>query len=393
MLVALFNLNTPEFSMLLSDLPKRLQEPATRILQNHIKNFSQDSNGGGGGGSTTSSNGINYGNKSSNDLTYEFLLKFQIFFVYFYNFFLFFSSLKATSPTYFNEHFVGTQLSHVIKDIQSLNMNNSKFDSRANEMSLLMNERLTSTRLDSLSKDSGIQSNGGDLDTDEQLKLGSNGKLIHVKSIESILDALNTSTNNEQLIQAIDDLSLLIKSSSKDCKWSTNFNAVLLRLFDYLKNNEVSCLFSIKTSPYSLIEILLFLKNSVQISTLVALRDLLQFHNKEFSNCIELTICKLIDHYKDTQNEVSKMVEEVIHTAARCLPAEQSIFVLKPIIEAPEYPKNLIAIRMLQKLLETNINTDLCRRLLNDILSPLLIVSIFEIFLRQGGGWVSHNKA
>ena len=54
MLIALFNLNTPEFSMLISTLPYQLQQPATLILSNHIKNFSQDS-----------SHGINYGAKAT----------------------------------------------------------------------------------------------------------------------------------------------------------------------------------------------------------------------------------------------------------------------------------------------------------------------------------------
>ena len=41
-LVALFNLNTPEFSMLLADLPKNIQETASKILRTHIKNFSTE---------------------------------------------------------------------------------------------------------------------------------------------------------------------------------------------------------------------------------------------------------------------------------------------------------------------------------------------------------------
>ncbi len=104
------------------------------------------------------------------------------------------------------------------------------------------------------------------------------------------------------------------------------------------------------------------------------MRELLQYHYKEFSNYIELTILKLIEQYKETSNDVSKLVEDVIYTAARCLPPEPCIRVLKPLIESPIYPKNLISIRMLHKTLE-NINVDLCRRLLPDILSGLLVVS------------------
>ena len=137
---------------------------------------------------------------------------------------------------------------------------------------------------------------------------------------------------------------------------SENFSTILIRLFDLLPHRETN----------------------VQLSALCALRDLLQFHSKEFSNYIELTICKLVDEYKEPQNEVSKMVEEVIYTAAQCLSPEQSICVLLSIIQAPEYPKNLIAIRMLEKILQANnVNSEMCKRYLGDILTPLLIVSFF----------------
>jgi CLIP-associating protein 1/2 len=109
------------------------------------------------------------------------------------------------------------------------------------------------------------------------------------------------------------------------------------------------------------------------IQTLIALRELLQFQYREFSNYIELTIMKLIEKYKESPpNELSKLVEEVICTAARCLPPEPCARVLKPLIETAEYPKNLIAIRMMQKTID-QMNIDLCSRLLPDILNALLI--------------------
>lgn len=37
-LISLFQLNTPEFSMLLAALPKTFQDGATKLLQNHVKN-------------------------------------------------------------------------------------------------------------------------------------------------------------------------------------------------------------------------------------------------------------------------------------------------------------------------------------------------------------------
>lgn len=40
MLISLFELNTPEFTMLLGALPKTFQDGATKLLQNHLKNSS-----------------------------------------------------------------------------------------------------------------------------------------------------------------------------------------------------------------------------------------------------------------------------------------------------------------------------------------------------------------
>lgn len=37
-LISLFQLNTPEFTMLLAALPKAFQDGATKLLQNHLKN-------------------------------------------------------------------------------------------------------------------------------------------------------------------------------------------------------------------------------------------------------------------------------------------------------------------------------------------------------------------
>ncbi len=84
----------------------------------------------------------------------------------------------------------------------------------------------------------------------------------------------------------------------------------------------------------------------------------------------------LIEQYKDTPNEASKIVEDVVYTAAIRLPPEPSIRILKPLIETAEYPKNLIAIRMLQKILEV-LNEDICRIIISDILSALLTVIFF----------------
>lgn len=42
-LIALFELNTPEFTMLLGALPKTFQDGTTKLLHNHLRNASANS--------------------------------------------------------------------------------------------------------------------------------------------------------------------------------------------------------------------------------------------------------------------------------------------------------------------------------------------------------------
>lgn len=109
------------------------------------------------------------------------------------------------------------------------------------------------------------------------------------------------------------------------------------------------------------------------IQSLTALRELLQFQYKEFTKYIELTISKLFALYRESPpNEFSKLVEEVIVTAARCLPAEPCALILVPYVKEAEYPKNLISIRMLQKTID-QMSHEVCQKLLPSMLDALLI--------------------
>jgi len=124
-LVALFNLNTPEFSLLLQELPKNIQETGSKILRNHIKNFSQENGNSSPGFGQYSSD---YKIKSGNN--------------------------------YYNDYINGTddsqQFSHVVKNIQSLNINNSNhYDYLSHKSNLNSKKDLNIKAIDTLSKDSG----------------------------------------------------------------------------------------------------------------------------------------------------------------------------------------------------------------------------------------------
>lgn len=65
-LLGLYNLNSTEFSLLLNDLPKNIQENTHRILKTHIKNCNQDNN------ASVSSPSIQAANSSFTDYKYNF---------------------------------------------------------------------------------------------------------------------------------------------------------------------------------------------------------------------------------------------------------------------------------------------------------------------------------
>lgn len=334
-------MNTPEFSILLNDLPKNIQEAATKILRNSVKNENASIGG--------------Y-NKYSSDYKYK-------------------------QANYFNEYITNigslnddastSQLSHVIKDIQNLNMSSNSHYHYLNHKDRggLNKNELNIKTLDTLSKDSGVQSNG-DVDSDSDGAMTSSStttsSITNLPNIQCIIQSLSCNSNSISLnerLGAMKDLTELIKAGNRpECKWNENFKNILFCLFKYLDTSSSNENSNVINNNQAL-----------EIQTLIALRELLQFQYKEFSNYIELTILKLVEKYKESPpNEVSKVIEEVICTAARCLPPEPCARVLKPLIETAEYPKNLMAIRMMQKTID-QMNTELCNKLLPDILNALLI--------------------
>ena len=324
-IIGLFNLNTTEFSMLMNEMPVNIQQTCTEVLKQHMKNLSIEPNRLVKKSPTTNSNMSNKMIKPASQFFAE----------------------------YMNEN--SAQLSHVIKDIQNLNMNTNFYKPK---------------KLDTLSKDSGVQSNvDADSDSDGATSsISSSSKLPSIAQILSVLNPSQTTTSNtntnttsttSEKLKAMKDLTELIKAGNRpESNWDENFKNVLLYLFQYLEH--------MSSSNENTID------QSLDIQTLLCLKELLQFHYKQFKDYIELTIIKLFSNYKESpQNELYKLVEEVIYTAARCLPPESTSRVLKPIIEQAEYPRNLIAIRMLQKTVE-QMNQEMGNRLLNDILPALL---------------------
>ncbi|CAF3755285.1 unnamed protein product, partial [Adineta steineri] len=108
-----------------------------------------------------------------------------------------------------------------------------------------------------------------------------------------------------------------------------------------------------------------------KVYSLRILRELLTHHTSLFMNYIELTIFRILKAQSEHESEITRSAEQAAHAAAEYLPAENTIRVLKPIIEQAKYPMNQSAITMLQKTIEL-MNKDICIDLLPEMIPPLL---------------------
>uniref|UniRef100_A0A8C2IBW6 Cytoplasmic linker associated protein 2 n=1 Tax=Cyprinus carpio TaxID=7962 RepID=A0A8C2IBW6_CYPCA len=87
----------------------------------------------------------------------------------------------------------------------------------------------------------------------------------------------------------------------------------------------------------------------------LALRVLKEILNRQpwrFKNYAELTIMKTLEAHKDPHKEVVRAAEEAASVLATSISPDQCIKVLCPIIQSADYPINLAAIKMLTKVID-----------------------------------------
>ncbi|CAF2411295.1 unnamed protein product [Rotaria sp. Silwood2] len=108
-----------------------------------------------------------------------------------------------------------------------------------------------------------------------------------------------------------------------------------------------------------------------KVYSLRIIRELLTHHTYLFMNYIELTIFRILKAQSENENDITRAAEQAAHAAAEYLPAESTVRVLKPIIEQAKYPMNQSAITMLQKTIEF-MNKDICLDLMPEMIPPLL---------------------
>ncbi|TSL16081.1 CLIP-associating protein 1 [Bagarius yarrelli] len=159
------------------------------------------------------------------------------------------------------------------------------------------------------------------------------------------------SNHNERVEERKGALVELLKITREDslAVWDEHFKTILLLLLETLGDKD----------------------HTIRAMALRVLKEILRIQPARFKNYAELTIMKTLEAHKDSHKEVVRAAEESASTLAGSIHPEQCIKVLCPIVQTADYPINLAAIKMQTKVVE-RISKDSLHQLLPDIIPGLL---------------------
>uniref|UniRef100_A0A674ELA5 Cytoplasmic linker associated protein 1a n=1 Tax=Salmo trutta TaxID=8032 RepID=A0A674ELA5_SALTR len=404
-LISLFELNTPEFTMLLGALPKTFQDGATKLLQNHLKNSSNTSSSSPSNtiGRTTSRHppsrtspltsptNCSHGGLSPSMLEYdtENMNSDEIY-----------SSLRGVTEAI---------QSFSYRSQEDLNELRGKRDDAVsvvpspgsdarlgqdvveggrtaldNKTSLLntpsprsfsgprarefapygYGDTITSSYDKSALKEAVFDDDVEQFrDCRRQDSSGENkmvlskGSQDHSDLVADLLKEL--SNHNERVEERKGALVELLKITREDslAVWDEHFKTILLLLLETLGDKDYT----------------------IRALALRVLKEILRNQPARFKNYAELTIMKTLEAHKDSHKEVVRAAEESASTLAGSIHPEQCIKVLCPIVQTADYPINLAAIKMQTKVIE-RITKESLHQLLPDIIPGLLQVRIWSCF-------------
>ncbi|XP_024590241.1 CLIP-associating protein 1 isoform X3 [Neophocaena asiaeorientalis asiaeorientalis] len=386
-LISLFELNTPEFTMLLGALPKTFQDGATKLLHNHLKNSSNTSVG-------SPSNTI--GRTPSRHPSSR--------------------TSPLTSPT--NCSHGGLSPSLLDYDTENLNSEEiysslrgvteaiEKFSFRSQEDLNEPIKRDGRKDCDVVSRDGGITSpategrGGSDAVEGGRTALDNKTSLLNTQPPRAFpgprardyspypySDTISTydktalkeavfDDDMEQLrdvpIDHSDLVADLLKELSNHNERVEERKGALLELLKIAREDSLGVWEEhFKTVLLLLLETLGDKDHSIRALALRVLRETLRSQPARFKHYAELTIMKTLEAHKDSHKEVVRAAEEAASTLASSIHPEQCIKVLCPIIQTADYPINLAAIKMQTKVVE-RIAKEALLQLLADIIPGLL---------------------
>ncbi|XP_047909505.2 CLIP-associating protein 2 isoform X38 [Anser cygnoides] len=382
-LISLFELNTPEFTMLLGALPKTFQDGATKLLHNHLRNTGNSGQGSMGSPLTrptprspacwsspltsptnTSQNTLS---PSAFDYDTENMNSEDIY-----------SSLRGVTEAIQNFSFRSQEdMNEPVKrdskkdDVDSICSASGIVDLRAgsgvsdtgrtaldNKTSLLntmpphssprsrdYNPYNYSDNISSFNKSALKEA----MFDDDAEQFPDEPPMDHSDLVAELLKEL--SNHNERVEERKTALYELMKLTQEESfgVWDEHFKTVLLLLLETLGDKEYA----------------------IRALALKVLREILRNQPARFKNYAELTIMKTLEAHKDPHKEVVRSAEEAASMLATSISPDQCIKVLCPIIQTADYPINLAAIKMQTKVIE-RVSKETLTQLLPEIVPGLI---------------------
>lgn len=382
-LISLFELNTPEFTMLLGALPKTFQDGATKLLHNHLRNTGNGTQSSIGSPLTrpTPRSPANWSSPLTSPTN---------------------TSQNTLSPSAFDYDTENMNSEDIYSSLRGVTEAIQNFSFRSQED---MNEPLKRDSKkddgDSICGGPGMADPraGGDATDSSQTSIDNKAALLHSMPAHSSprsrdynpynysdsISPFNKSALKEAMFdddadQFPDDLSLdhsdLVAELLKEL---SNHNERVeerkIALYELMKLTQEES-FSVwdehfKTILLLLLETLGDKEPTIRALALKVLREILRHQPARFKNYAELTVMKTLEAHKDPHKEVVRSAEEAASVLATSISPEQCIKVLCPIIQTADYPINLAAIKMQTKVIE-RVSKETLNLLLPEIMPGLI---------------------
>ncbi|XP_069576468.1 CLIP-associating protein 1-like isoform X24 [Brachyistius frenatus] len=403
-LIALFELNTPEFTMLLGALPKTFQDGTTKLLHNHLRNASANSgiamaSPGNTAARTpprqpssrssplTSPTNCSHGGLSPSMLEYdsENLNSEEIY-----------SSLRGVTEAIQNFSFRSQEdlMEPPRRDGKPGVAASSDSDPRPggdaveggrtaldNKTSLLntpsprsfagprFREYNPYNYTDSISTlDKAALKEALYEDAVEQLRDGRRQESVENK----IVNPKSFPAGPAEQLELVGELLKELSQGQAGERGPEERRGTLLELLKVAREDSLVVWEEhFKTMLLLLLETLGDKDHTIRALALRVLKEILRNQPARFKNYAELTIMKTLEAHKDSHKEVVRAAEEAASTLAGSIHPEQCIKVLCPIVQTADYPINLAAIKMQTRAIE-RITKEPLHQLLPDIIPGLL---------------------
>ncbi|XP_032853289.2 CLIP-associating protein 2 isoform X14 [Tyto alba] len=382
-LISLFELNTPEFTMLLGALPKTFQDGATKLLHNHLRNTGNSGQGSMGSPLTrpTPRSPASWSSPLTSPTN---------------------TSQNTLSPSAFDYDTENMNSEDIYSSLRGVTEAIQNFSFRSQED---MNEPVKRDSKkddgDSICSASGIV----------ELRAGSGVSDTGRTALDNKTSLLNTMpphssprSRDYNPYNYSDGISSFNKSALKEAMFDDDaeqfpdeppmdHSDLVAELLKELSNHNErveerkAALYELmrltqeesfgvwdehfKTILLLLLETLGDKEHAIRALALKVLREILRNQPARFKNYAELTIMKTLEAHKDPHKEVVRSAEEAASMLATSISPDQCIKVLCPIIQTADYPINLAAIKMQTKVIE-RVSKETLTQLLPEIVPGLI---------------------